>query len=279
MRALICRRARASAALPELATERKGLGATGAGADTGPMNAQPARPSISVVIPVKDDAELLERCLGALRAQTDRPDEVVVVDNGSVDATREVAARGGAVCVTERRPGIPAASAAGYDAATGDVIARLDADSVPPDDWVARVREAFAADAGLAALTGPGEFTSLPRPLARAAHVAYMRSYFALFRALLRRPPLFGSNFAIRREAWRAARGRTHRDDPNVHDDLDLSFALSPDARVAVRDELRVAISARPFAQPLGFLRRVWLGVRTVVVNRRRIPLVRARAR
>src|SRR5690606_36495285 len=250
----------------------------GAGADTGPMNAQPARPSISVVIPVKDDAELLERCLGALRAQTDRPDEVVVVDNGSVDATREVATRGGAVCVTERRPGIPAASAAGYDAATGDVIARLDADSVPPDDWVARAR-GLRRGCGLAALTGPGEFTSLPRPLARAAPAAYMRSYSALCRALLRRPPLFGSNFAIRREAWRAARGRTHRDDPNVHDDLDLSFALSPDARVAVRDELRVAIFARPFAQPLGFLRRVWLGVRTVVVNRRRIPLVRARAR
>ena len=39
----------------------------------------------SVVIPVRNDAAYLERCLRALREQTRVPDEIVVVDNASSD--------------------------------------------------------------------------------------------------------------------------------------------------------------------------------------------------
>jgi glycosyltransferase involved in cell wall biosynthesis len=95
--------------------------------------------SVSVVIPVKDDAVPLERCLAALARQSVAPLEVVVVDNGSVDDSAGVAARYGARVVPEPAPGIPAAAATGYDAALGDVIARCDADTLPPPDWVARL--------------------------------------------------------------------------------------------------------------------------------------------
>ena len=56
--------------------------------------------TISVVIPVYNDAALLRRCLEALAAQTRRADEIVVVDNGSTDDSAEVARRGGARVVT-----------------------------------------------------------------------------------------------------------------------------------------------------------------------------------
>lgn len=245
--------------------------------DTGRVSDRFGRSSVSVVIPVKDDAALLERCLEALWLQTERADEIVVVDNASRDLTREVARWWHAVYVYEPRPGIAAAASAGYDAADGEIIARLDADSVPPAEWVHCVREEFAADAGWSAVTGPGRFAALPAPLARAADVGYMRAYFGLFRMLLSRPPLFGSSFAMSRETWLSARSRTHRLDPHVHDDLDLSFALDDDARVALCESLQVQISARPFANPLAFARRVWLGVRTVGVNRRRLALTRSR--
>jgi len=48
-------------------------------------------PTISVVIPVKDDATGLRTCLEALRGQTLSPDEIVVVDNGSRDGSPVVA--------------------------------------------------------------------------------------------------------------------------------------------------------------------------------------------
>lgn len=225
--------------------------------------------TVSVVVPVKDDAEVLERCLEALSAQTRRPDEVVVVDNASTDRTPEVAARWPVTYVHEPHPGIPAAASAGYDQARGSLIARLDADSLPHPGWLADVVDRFIDDPLLAAVTGPGRFDSLPGPLARAAELGYMRAYFHLMERAVGRPPLFGSNFAMRREAWAAARGRIHRFDPNVHDDLDLSFALPPRARVAVDDRLAVRISARPFASPFAFVKRVWRGVRTVRLGRR----------
>ncbi|HVL60567.1 MAG TPA: glycosyltransferase, partial [Microbacterium sp.] len=47
--------------------------------------------TISVVIPCLDDADFLAACLEALARQHRRADEVIVVDNGSPDASVEVA--------------------------------------------------------------------------------------------------------------------------------------------------------------------------------------------
>jgi glycosyltransferase involved in cell wall biosynthesis len=229
-------------------------------------------PTVSVVIPVKDDAGPLERCLEALWEQTDRPDEIVVVDNGSTGLTRTVAGWWNTVYVYEARPGIAAAAAAGYDAATGDIIARVDADSVPPPDWVHGVRTRLE-DRTIDAVTGPGSFASLPELLRRIADVTYMQAYFSLFGRLVGRTPLFGSNFAMRRTAWLDARGRTHRGDRRVHDDLDLSFGLPAGSTVVLDRSLSLEISARPFADPAAFARRVWRGAYTVGVNRRALAL------
>jgi glycosyltransferase involved in cell wall biosynthesis len=228
---------------------------------------------VSVVIPVKDDALHLETCLEALCRQTTPADEIVVVDNGSTDLTPIVAGWWRVRYVAEPQPGIAAAASTGYDAATGGIIARLDADSIPPTDWIERIRTTLHADAGLSAVTGPGTFDSLPMPLMRIADIAYMQAYFVLFGALVGHPPLFGSNFAMVRSAWDSARLRTHRADARVHDDLDLSFGLDADARVALDPTLRVPVSSRPFTDPVAFARRTSRGIHTVVVNRRSVAL------
>ncbi|MBI5159925.1 MAG: glycosyltransferase family 2 protein [Micrococcales bacterium] len=224
---------------------------------------------ISVVIPVKDDELYLERCLEALHRQSRLAEEIVVVDNGGSAMTAQIAAWWNVRCVAEARPGITAAAAAGYDAATGDVIARLDADSVPAADWVERVALAFADQPGLDAVTGPGDFVSLPAPLRRIADLAYMDAYFAVFGRLAGHAPVFGSNFAMQRRLWREVRRRTHRWDTGVHDDLDLSLCVAPETRVRLDRTLRVAVSSRPFVDPRGFARRIHRAVHTVAVNRR----------
>ncbi len=211
---------------------------------------------------------MLERCLEALARQSVLADEIVVVDNGSSDLTPEVARWWNVVYCREDEPGIPAAASRGYDETSGDIIARLDADSVPPNDWVARIREAFEQHTDIVAVTGPGRFDSLPRPISRALDLSYMEAYFAVFGHLLGRPPLFGSNFAMRRTAWSEARDRVHRHDASVHDDLDLSFAIPRGATVRRDPDLSVSVSSRPFADPIAFVRRVWRGIHTVAVNR-----------
>ncbi|RIJ54999.1 glycosyltransferase, partial [Clavibacter lycopersici] len=72
---------------------------------------QLVRPTVSVVIPVRDDAGHLRACLQALAGQTVAPDEVVVVDNASRDDSAEVARLAGARVVHEPVVGIPAAAA------------------------------------------------------------------------------------------------------------------------------------------------------------------------
>src|SRR6266436_4982028 len=95
--------------------------------------------SISVVIPALNDASMLKVCLAALASQRRAADEIIVVDNGSSDDTAEVARAAGALVLTELRRGIYPATSTGYDAATGDIIARLDADSIPGPDWLERI--------------------------------------------------------------------------------------------------------------------------------------------
>ncbi|MDD9205284.1 glycosyltransferase family 2 protein, partial [Georgenia sp. 10Sc9-8] len=201
--------------------------------------------TLSVVIPVKDDAVALERCLRLLGRQSLPPTEVVVVDNASTDTSAQVARTHGARVVHEPRPGIPAAASAGYDAATGDLIVRCDADTAPPRDWLERVARRMDAEPGLEAVTGSGRFYDLPWWLAPVAAGVYLGAFYVLMYAALARPPLWGSNMAVRRETWQRVSRRVHREDPELHDDVDLAFALGPHCRTRYAADLRVGVSAR----------------------------------
>ncbi|WNB86726.1 glycosyltransferase family 2 protein [Cellulomonas sp. ATA003] len=229
------------------------------------MSAEGAR--TSVVVPAWDEEAVLGACLRSLARQTRAPLEVVVVDNNSRDRTAQIARAHGARVVCETVQGIWPAAATGYDAAVGPIVARCDADSVLPPDWVERIEAAFDADADLRALTGPGVFAGLP-PVRRAlADVLYMRAYFVLVGLALGHPPLFGSNFAMRASAWRAVRGEVHAQSDAVHDDIDLSFHIGRGRQVRLDPRLRVDISARPLGDVRGLARRVVKGFRSVRVH------------
>lgn len=212
---------------------------------------------ISVVIPVRDDAGLLEACLASLAAQTRQPDEVIVVDNGCTDHSIAVAERFGATVVAEPRPGVTAASACGFDAASGSVIARCDADSVLPRDWLERIERTLASEPEAVAVTGPGTFYDLGRIRGALARAFYIHGYFASMRLLLGHNVLFGSNCAVRAAAWRAVSAEVPRDDTEIHDDMDLSYRLPATSRVVLDRTLVVGISPRPFDSLRVYARRL----------------------
>src|SRR5690242_8788112 len=102
---------------------------------------------VSVVIPTRDRAETLERTLDVLAAQKAPPGgfELVVVDNGSTDATADVLRRAQErlpvplAALHEPRPGPAAARNAGVRRAAGNVILFLGDDMAPAGaDLVAR---------------------------------------------------------------------------------------------------------------------------------------------
>lgn len=227
--------------------------------------------SLSVVIPVRDDAPALRRCLAALAVQTLAPDEVVVVDNGSTDDSAAVAREHGARVVVEPVVGIPAAAAAGYDAATGDVVVRCDADTVPPPDFLARVADAFAQDPTLDAVTGTGTFYDVGPVRAAIVGRLYLGAYYVLMHAAMAHPPLWGSAMALRREAWLRARPHVHLD-RELHDDVDLAFALGPHARIRHDRGLRVRVSGRSLVGAAQTRRRFDRAFRTLRLSWSRTP-------
>lgn len=91
---------------------------------------------VCLVLPCKDEAEALP----AVIAATPQWWQVLVVDNGSVDDTAEVARRLGADVVTETQPGYGAAVMRGLYSTTAGIVVVCDADgSVAPNalsDWV-----------------------------------------------------------------------------------------------------------------------------------------------
>ncbi|MGZ0068422.1 glycosyltransferase [Microbacterium arborescens] len=225
------------------------------------------RPTVSVVIPVKDDAVMLRRCLRALATQSEPPDEIVVVDNGSRDDSADVARAAGARVVECAAAGIPAAAATGYDHAIGDLVLRLDADSLPSPTWIADLCRDFARRPDVAVLTGGARFIDGPRVLRRPLAATYLGLYALLGFAALGHLPLFGSNLAFRRAAWRSVSTEVHRGDADVHDDFDLAFHLGGRHRIAYSRRADMGISMRPFDDGRAFRTRVARGFHTVVAH------------
>lgn len=116
-------------------------------ADAGECSSEAAATTVtvSVVIPAFNEEHHLPRCLDALRRQTLGRDrfEVILVDNGSTDATVAVAEAAAALSagpplrvVSRERCSISAVRNYGAELAQGRVLAFLDADCIPPPGWL-----------------------------------------------------------------------------------------------------------------------------------------------
>ena len=103
--------------------------------------------TISIVIPVLNEAAHLSPLLDSLRRQ-DPSAEIIVVDGGSTDGTGDVARRH-AVTVVESAKGRGQQIATGAASATGDILLFLHADSRFPDGGLSRVRETLVAAPGI----------------------------------------------------------------------------------------------------------------------------------
>jgi rSAM/selenodomain-associated transferase 2 len=102
--------------------------------------------TISVIIPTVNEAAALPRLLQALAAE--RPDEIVVVDGGSADDTAALAKAAGARVLTTS-PGRGRQLVAGAEAARGDFLLFLHADSAFPAGGLAAIRNTLRDDPAL----------------------------------------------------------------------------------------------------------------------------------
>ncbi|MEU0502805.1 glycosyltransferase family 2 protein [Nocardia sp. NPDC005998] len=210
------------------------------------MTGTPSLITLSVVIPVLDEAALILQCLDRLVDQ-EAISEIIVVDNGSTDGTdaivREYAAAHPKVeLVYEETRGLIPARNTGLAKARGDFIARIDADTFVEPYWGAAIRDYASAHPDVAATTGIFTYHDSPVPFFLDIGV-WAKLKLGMFGGPVGN--MHGANMAIRRTAWDEVKGdTTTRTD--IHEDLDLALCLSiKELRIQQLPDQRVRISAR----------------------------------
>lgn len=103
---------------------------------------------VAVVVPVLDEEKALPAFIAHLKALDPAPAEVIVVDGGSTDASCELVRGAGWTCLATE-PGRARQINVGVAAAQAPLVCVLHADSTPPGDLVAVVRQALS-DPGVA---------------------------------------------------------------------------------------------------------------------------------
>ncbi|MFV1958606.1 MAG: TIGR04283 family arsenosugar biosynthesis glycosyltransferase [Planctomycetota bacterium] len=192
--------------------------------------------TVAVVIPALDEEQAIGRVLAEIPSSAD---DVVVVDNGSTDATARVAAAAGARVVTQARRGYGSACLAGIAALRRpDVVVFLDADhSDHPDEMerllvpIARGEADLVVGSRVLGGAARGSLT-LPQRLGNALACALLRLLYRVAYTDL------GPFRAIRRAAL----------EDLALDDRDYGWTVQMQARAARRGlrATEVAVSYRP---------------------------------
>jgi glycosyltransferase involved in cell wall biosynthesis len=210
---------------------------------------------ISVVIPTYNEENSIGIILEALKPQVREGDEIVIVDSYSTDRTLEIARRYTDRIFSMPREGIGPAKNLGAQKASNEIVAFLDADGPPKENWMDVIRKRFEepetnAMAGLGLYSSEGRFSEMTYNL-------FARSIFFMgwmYYRMTRVPWLPVNNCAIRKSLLHECGGYGNV----VCEDLDFAVRAKGLKGVLYDPKMLVTLSDRRFKDE-GFLRTVWL--------------------
>ncbi|HZD40562.1 MAG TPA: glycosyltransferase, partial [Terriglobales bacterium] len=181
-------------------------------------------PKVSVIVCAYNAERTMTRCLDSLEKLNYPNYEVIVVNDGSTDSTREICERYGYIrLINQDNEGLSAARNVGLKAATGEIVAYTDSDCMADPDWLTYLVERFQSSS-FGAVGGP----NLPPPDNSLVASCVAVSPGAPAHVLLDdevAEHIPGCNMAFRREALEAIHGF----DPIFRaagDDVDLCWRL-----------------------------------------------------
>ncbi len=206
---------------------------------------------VSFVIPAYNEEFYIEKCLiSVLREVKENTGayEIIVVNNGSTDKTKEIALRfSGVTVVDEPERGLPRARQAGFLASRGDLIANIDADTLLPSGWLRYAEDQFSKNQKLVALSGPFVYYDLPKNINFWVKALYGIGFisYLINRFILRVGSMIqGGNFIIRRSVLEKIGGYNLR--INFYgEDSDIARRLNPLGEVKFTFKLPMYASGR----------------------------------
>ncbi len=213
------------------------------------------RPFVSVIIPVRNDARRLAVCLDSLSRQDYPLDrcEVIVVDNGSSDASAEIAAESKAIVLVHPQLRVGALRNRGVAAARGSVLAFVDADHELPRDWLNR---------GIDVLLCDETYHAAGAPCVAPPQGTWAQRFWQLHRlkAAERREVdwLGAGNLFVRREAFERVGG--FQEDLVAAEDVDLCLRLKRHGAVVSDSCIRNIHHGEPRTLLDFFRKEYWRG-------------------
>lgn len=195
-------------------------------------------PTVSVVVPARNEEALIEACLQSILFQEPKPLEVILVDNGSVDRTSEIGKALGVKVIYQPRPGLHIARQTGLEAAQGDVVANTDADCLVEPGWIEAIAKAFSNPEVVETYGGLEYFDA---PFWDRLSAKYGYPLFLAIMDKLGQPNTAGGNHAVRRETALKVGGY----DVPFGEDLRLMLKLKQQGKIKYVPGQRVLTSGR----------------------------------
>jgi glycosyltransferase involved in cell wall biosynthesis len=200
------------------------------------------KPELSIVIPTYNEKENIQNILRALNHQTAaRKDyEIIVVDGGSKDGTRNLATKFGADnVIVQKGEGIAGAKNDGANVAKGRILATMDADVIPTETWIQKLLNRFEREqiVGLAGVSASIEQDSISRLSLRLLAV------WARLCAAVGRPLLSGQGSAIRLDVFKRIGG--FKPEYNMIHDVEIGMRARKYGRIAFDKDWIVYTSSR----------------------------------
>lgn len=198
---------------------------------------------VSAVVIVYNEEKYIAGCLESLVNQTEKPDEIIVVDNNCTDNTIEIAKKFARVrIVKEKKQGMIYARNTGFDSAKYDLIVRCDADARVPKDWIKKIKKEFK-NKKIDALNGPIIFDGLPYP-----EILKLISDFhnTAGRSMYTHELLNGPNMSLTKKIWKKVKGKVCLLDRDVHEDMDLAIHINQvGGKIGFSKDLAINVSGR----------------------------------